>query len=193
MLNTDRTTNLRRCASMTVIAYTLRLSLSMTLILFSTWLAPTGIARPSAGEQPPGAVASQDGLSFIASLAKVAVSRDERITLKLSLTNKTKRAVVVVESNPLADYKIDVRDGRGTRVLPTEEGKDLLFRSQWGGRRLAVTIAPGESKTDTFQVNKIYAMTDPGSYTMTASRRAQIAVGKWIELRSNEVKVTVVR
>jgi hypothetical protein len=179
---------------MTIIAYSLRLNLSMALILSSTWLAPTGSATPSAETQLPKTVASQDGLSFVASLAKGAVSRDEPITFKLSLTNKTKKGIVVIESNPLADYKIDVRDGRGTRALPTAEGKDLLFRSQWGGRRLSVTIAPGESKTDTFQINKIYAMTDPGSYKITATRRVQIQVGKpWVELKSNEVKVTVVR
>ena len=104
------------------------------------------------------------------------------------------KEIVVVESNPLADYKIDVRDGRGTRARPTPEGKDLLFRSQWIGRRLSVTIAPGENKTDTFQVSKIYAMTKPGSYTITASRRRLREVGKpWIEVKSNEVKVTVVR
>jgi len=54
-------------------------------------------------------------------------------------------------------------------VLPTPEGKDLLIRSQWGGRRVSVTIAPGESKTDTLEINKIYAMTKPGSYTITAA------------------------
>lgn len=171
-----------------------RFSLFMALILFSAGLERTGIARPSAETDFPKTVASRVALRFVASLAKSAVSRDEPITLKLSLTNNTKKEIIVVESNPLADYKIEVRDGRGTLAPPTPEGKDLLFRSQWGGRRLSVTIAPGESKTDTFQVNKIYAMTDAGSYTITASRRAQSPVGKpWIELRSNEVKVTVVR
>lgn len=171
-----------------------RFSLSVALILFSAWLYPTGIARPSAETDLPKTVASRVGLRFVASLAKSAVSRDEPITLKLSLTNNTKKEIIVVESNPLADYKIEVRDGRGALAPPTPEGKDLLFRSQWGGRRLSVTIAPGESKTDTFQVNKIYAMTDAGSYTITASRRAQSQVGKsWIELKSNEVKVTVAR
>lgn len=179
---------------MTVITYSLRLSLSMALIMFSAWLEPTGSARPSTETQLPKTVTSRVGLQFVASLAKSAVSRDEPITLKLTLTNNTKKEIIVIESNPLADYKIDVRDGRGTRAPPTPEGKDLLFRSQWGGRRLSVTIAPGDSKTDTFQVNKIYAMTNPGSYTITASRRAQSQVGKpWIELRSNEVRVTVVR
>jgi hypothetical protein len=176
-----------------LVDYSLRLSLSIALILFSAWLEPPGSARAGAGTKFPKAIASQNGLRFLASLAKSAVSRDEPITLKLSLRNNTKKEITVIESNQLLDYKIDVRDQRGMRVLPTPEGKDLLFRSHWGGRRVSVTIAPGESKTDTFQVNKIYAMTDPGSYTMTASRRAQIAVGKWIELRSNEVKVTVVR
>jgi hypothetical protein len=178
---------------MTIIAYSLRLSVSMALILFSTWLTPTGSARPSAGARVPKAVASGDGLNFVASLLKDTVSRDEPITLELSLTNNTKKEILVIESNPLADYKIEVRDQRGMRVPPTPEGKDLLFRSHWIGRRLFVRMAPGESKTGTFQVNKIYAMRDPGPYTMTATRRAQIAVGKWIELRSNEVKVTVVR
>jgi hypothetical protein len=179
---------------MTVITYSLRLSLFTALILLAAWLYPTGSARPSAKTHFPKTVASRVGLSFVATLDKGTVSRDEPITLKLSLTNNTKKEIIVIESNPLADYKIDVRDGRGTRVPPTPEGKDLLFRSQWGGRRLSVTIAPGESKTDTFQVNKIYAMTNPGSYTITASRRALRQVGKpWIELRSNQVKVTVVR
>ena len=94
----------------------------------------------------------------------------------------------------MSDYKIDVRDGRGSRVPPTPEGKDLLFRSQWSGRRLSVRLAPGENKTDTFEVNKIYDMTEPGSYTITASRTALIPPRKsWIELKSNEVKVLVRR
>lgn len=178
---------------MTVFTYSVRLSLSMALIVFSVWLEPTGNARPS-NRQFSKTVVGQVGLRFVASLAKGAVSRDEPITLELSLTNNTKKEILVIESNPLADYKIDVRDQRGMRVLPTPEGKDLLFRSHWIGRRLFVRIAPGESKTETFQVNKIYAMTDPGSYTITASRRAQSPVGKpWIELRSNEVKIMVVR
>jgi len=87
------------------------------------------------------------------------VSRDEPITLKLVLANNTKKDIIVVESNILADYKIDVRDQRGTRVLPTPEGKDLLIAT-WGGRRVVGNIAPGESKTDTLEINKIYAMTN---------------------------------
>jgi len=179
---------------MKVITYSLRLSFTTALILLAAWLEPTGSARPGAGTHRPKSVVSRVGLSFVASLAKGAVSRDEPITLKLTLTNNTKKEILVIESNPLADYKIDVRDQRGTPVPPTPEGRDLLFRSRWFGRRVSVTIAPGENKTDTFQVNKIYAMTDPGSYAITASRRALRQVGKpWIELRSNEVKVTVGR
>lgn len=179
---------------MTVITYLSRLSLFTALSLLATLLYPTVSACPSAETHVSETGASRVGLRFVASLAKSAVSRDEPITLKLVLTNNTKKEIIVVESNILVDYKIDVRDQRGTRVLPTPEGKDLLFRSQWGGRRVSVTIAPGESKTDTLQVNKIYAMTNPGSYTITASRRALRQVGKpWIELTSNEVKVMVIR
>jgi len=179
---------------MRVITYSMRLSLTTALILLAVWLEPAESARPGAETHLAKSAVSRVGLSFVASLAKGIVSQDEPIILKLTLTNHTKKEIIVVESNPLADYKLDVRDGRGTRAPPTPEGKDLLFRSQWGGRRLSVTIAPGENKSDTFEVNKIYAMTNPGSYTITASRRALRQVGKpWIELRSNKVKVTVVR
>ena len=160
----------------------------------SDFVLPTVSARRSAETHVSKTGASGVGLRFVASLAKSAVSRDEPITLKLVLTNNTKKEIIVVEGNILTDYKIDVRDQRGTRVLPMPKGKDLLFRSQWGGRRVSFTIAPGESKTDTFQLNKIYAMTNPGSYTITASRRALRQVGKpWIELTSNEAKVMVIR
>ncbi|SRR6266705_3069281 len=179
---------------MKVITYSLRLSLTTALILLAAWLEPAGSAGLGTGTYLPKSAVSRVGLSFVASLAKNVVSREEPITLKLTLTNNTKKEIVVVESNPLADYKIDVRHGLGTRAPPTPEGKDLLFRSQWGGRRLSVTIAPGESKTDSFRVNRIYAMTNPGSYTITASRRALLHIGRpWIELRSNKVKVTVLR
>lgn len=179
---------------MKVITYSLRLSLTTALILLAAWLEPAGRAGLGAGTHLRKSSVSRVGLSFVASLAKAFVSREEPITIKLTLTNNTKKEIVVVESNPLADYKIDVRDGLGSRVPPTPEGKDLLFRSQWGGRRLAVRLTPGENKTDTFEVNKIYDMTKPGSYTITARRTALIPPGKsWIELKSNEVKVLVRR
>ena len=179
---------------MRVIDYSLRLSLITALILIGARLEPTGIATLEAETRPAKSVVSRVGLDFVASLSKDVVSGDELITLTLTLTNKTKKEIVVIESNPLADYKIDVRDGRDALVPPTPEGKDLLFRSQWGGRRLSVTIAPGEIKTDTFQVNKIYAMVNPGSYTISASRRARSKVGgPWVELRSNKVVATVRR
>jgi len=175
--------------------YSLRLIVTTALVLSTAaGLQPIATARHVMEAKVRKSVTRSVGLTFVATLAKSSVSRNEPITLKLSLVNNTKKDVVVVESNPLADYQIDVRDERGRSVPPTPEGKDLLFRSQWGGRRVSVTIAPGASKTDTFDVNKIYDMANPGAYTITAKRRALIQVGKpWMELRSNDVKVTVVR
>jgi len=133
-------------------------------------------------------------LQLLVTTRKNLIGQLEPLELEVSLRNNTRRQVYVVESNPLADYKIEVRDEQGTRVEPTPEGKDLLFRSQWGGRRLSVMIAPGETKTATFEVNKIYAMTEPGSYTITARTHVFPQVGKpWIELTSNTVRVKVAR
>ncbi len=98
----------------------------------------------------------------------------------------------MIESDPLADYTIEVRDERGRQISPTAEGRDLLMRALWVPRRISVLIRPGEEKHETFEVNRIYAM-PAGSYTITVKRRAMFQNDRaWVQLISNETKVKVI-
>jgi len=177
---------------MKVFALSLRISLAMVVMFSAASEKGRGTTRTLAGSPVGTAALVEADLRLIASLPRRGVTGGEPIILKLSLTNTTSKDVIVVESNPLADYKIDVRDQRGRPVPPTPEGKDLLFHSLWVGRRLSVRLAPGDKKVETFEINKVYDMSKPGSYTVTGSRRALTDVDKsWVELKSNIVKVTV--
>jgi hypothetical protein len=131
-------------------------------------------------------------LRLMARTNKGVISERDALTLDVSLTNTTQNAIYVVESNPLADYLIDIRDTQGQQASPTEEGKRLLMWARWLPRRVSVLIKPGEEKRETFKLNQIYRMMAGTTYTIITKRSVALEDGKALQLISNKVKVRVI-
>jgi len=137
------------------------------------------------------AASPPEALLLTANVDQVFVSQNETIQLKVSLRNNTKKTVYVTESNPLADYKIEVRNQDGTLAPPTKEGQKQLSFSLWSTRRLSVAIEPGQEMNQAFEINKIYAM-PTGMYKITVRRKVTTEFCKQtVELTSNVVRVRV--
>ncbi len=60
------------------------------------------------------------------------------------LKNISKRRVHVIRTNYLNAYKIEVKDDRGSRVMPTELGKELLVQSMFLSGRIPIYLDPGQ-------------------------------------------------
>lgn len=169
----------------------LTVSLAIAPIWISSQIAPDVTVRSYSSPTAP-TTSHADTLRLTATPSKVVISEREVLTLALSLRNSTQRSIYVVESNPLADYTIDVRDEQGKQASPTDEGKDLLMRALWLSRRVSVLMKPGDEKRETFELNRIYRMTAGTSYTITTHRSVLRNQGKTrVQLTSNVVKVQI--
>ena len=161
------------------------LTAGVLFVLMSASLTLKGSDKSNIKSSQPS-----ESLHLQESVNRVTISGRDSLTLTVLLKNTTKKPVYVVESNPLADYQIDVRDERGQPATPTDEGKVLLMRALWAGRRVSVLIRPGEEKRDTFEINKIYRM-NAGTYTIMTTRSVILQTGVRHQIKSNGIKITV--
>lgn len=136
--------------------------------------------------------AANGDLRLSASLEKSEVKNGEPISLELVLKNISKRRVHVVRTNYLNDYKIEVKDGRGSLVMPTERGKELLVQSMFISGRTSMYLDPGQELRIKIDVSRIYSFEKPGTYTISAKRQVPKRNNRgWTEVAANTVKLVV--
>lgn len=127
-----------------------------------------------------------------ASLEESEVKSGEPISLELVLKNISKRRVHVIRTNHLNAYRIEVKDSRGSRVMPTEHGKELLAQSMFLSGRIPIYLDPGEELREKIDIGRIYDFGPPGTYTIIARRNVPKRNNDgWTEVTSNKVKVVV--
>jgi uncharacterized protein (DUF58 family) len=127
-----------------------------------------------------------------ASLEKSEVKSGEPISLELVLKNISKRRVHVIRTNYLSAYKIEVKDGGGNRVMPTELGKELLVQSMFVSGRIPIYLDPGQELREKIDIGRIYDFGRPGTYTISAKRNVPKRNNNGsTEVVSNTVKVVV--
>ena len=115
-------------------------------------------------------------------------------SLKVTMTNTSSRDLTLVKSNPGCDFIATVKAADGRVVGFTEAGRDLAQckHRMLLGRRIIVTLHPGESTQDTYPITWYYDLSLPGSYNVKLQRELPQAAGGEI-ITSNEVTLVVSR
>jgi hypothetical protein len=114
--------------------------------------------------------------------------------LKLSLTikNISKRKGYILETSATEQYHLVVLDDKERPVSLTAYGeKELQPRADHLGQMMRA-IEPGEESRDTIEVNKLYHMSSPGIYSITAWRIVYDKEGKEAgTVQSNPIRVRI--
>jgi len=114
------------------------------------------------------------------------------VDLNLQLTDVSERELnagvnVAVAIGPATAYSWDIRDERGQPVprVSIPAGR-LAIGEAW-----LRTLKPGEILNDPAYLNRIYAMTEPGKYTVQAFWNVPDCGGQTVA--SNKITVTIVK
>jgi len=162
----------------------------LRIALFTALLTPILVAQ--AAKSPRDL---EPSFSITISAPERTVKANSEVELDVILKNTSHRDISVSEILGGADlnFNIEVRDGQGKLAPETSfgkklHGKDPNFQGQHGSI-LAHTLAFGAShETKTF-LNKIYVLSEAGTYTVQASRRDPDAN---VVIKSNSVTLTVI-
>ena len=132
-------------------------------------------AKPPAAEVPANDAATGYLLSL--TIDKAEVRPSQQIVVGITVTNGTKQTVRYVDEHFEKEFKMSVKDEKGTEVPLTSYGR-LLFAADpaakgFGGI-LSFDFNPGEKMEYRMLVNRIYDMTLAGTYTIVASRTFRI-------------------
>ena len=119
---------------------------------------------------------------------------EQAYSLKVTMTNTSSRDLTLVKSNPGCDFIASVKAADGHVVGFTEAGRDLAECKHrlLLGRRIIVTLHPGETTQDTYPLTGYYDLSLAGSYKVKLQREMPQSAGGGI-ISSNEVTLVVVR
>jgi len=122
----------------------------------------------------------------------VGVGGEQDVPLHVRMTNVSTQVLTLVESNPGCDFGAEVRDGNGQTVALTPIGEELrgCHKRTLQGRRILITLKPGESAEDTYPVDLYYRLDRAGTYTVQLSRELPKSVGGGV-VRSNVVTLVL--
>lgn len=145
------------------------------LLLFSS-AAQLTAGRP-AGEALVLTITAPDDMSV----------RESNLTLQVTMTNRTAQVMTVFKTNPGCDFTAEVKDANGHLVPLTAAGAELsrCQRRLILGRRILVTLKPGESTEESYPIDLYYGLPRPGSYTVQLTREVP-SQPKHVS-RSNEI------
>jgi hypothetical protein len=130
--------------------------------------------------------ATPEPLSLTISAPDVEI-RESNVALHLTMTNHSMEPITLVKGNPGCDFIAEVKDADGHDVPLTKTGTELSRCNDQltMGRRIRVTLAPGESTEETYPIDLYYGLVRPGRYTVQLMREAAPATKPLT--RSNEV------
>jgi hypothetical protein len=116
------------------------------------------------------------------------------VPLHVRMTNVSTQVLTLVESNPGCDFGAEVKDATGQKVALTQIGEELrdCQKRTLQGRRIVVTLNPGESAEDTYPVDLYYRLERTGTYTVQLSRELPKSAGGGL-VRSNLVTLVLDR
>jgi len=118
---------------------------------------------------------------------------DLNLTLQVTMTNRSAQVMNVFKTNPGCDFNAEVKDANGHAVPLTAAGAELSRCQQHLilGRRILVTLKPGESTEESYPIDLYYGLARPGSYTVQLTREVP-SQPKHIS-RSNEIVLNLAR
>jgi hypothetical protein len=134
------------------------------------------------------ALAANDKLSIEATAPQGEIKAGSQVVVHLKISNNSNSVVTYVDRQRDCDYKVDVLTSLGTPARPTPSNKDLKCNGPSSGRKIVVTLNPGETQEDDIELTHLFNMEQPGSYSATISRKYP-GVGN---VTSNTVSVNIV-
>jgi hypothetical protein len=132
------------------------------------------------------------GLQMSIKAERESFKPGEPIVLKVSVKNTTPLVLYLPDTaHPEWDYKFVVKNERGEDVPLTIEGKRLV-EDVAILRKTGVEMKPGAEVKAEFRLNKLFAMTTPGLYTLTVRHGAwENANRVSTTITSNTIRVRV--
>jgi len=118
--------------------------------------------------------------------------RESNLVLYVTMTNRSTQPMALVKSNPGCDFIAEVKDADGRAVPLTETGAELCRCNEQTtvGRRIRLTLNPGESTEEIYPIDLYYGLARPGRYTVRLMREVP-AQGKRMTW-SNQVVLNLV-
>jgi len=171
------------------------MKMALSLLLAELVLAGVCIARP---QSAPPTEKLPPPFAVTISAAQDVVKAGSVVRVKTVLTNTSDHRIRVVTraggGGPI-DYRIDVRNAQGNPVQPakpdiSKDKNGRTIRRIYIGSSSATTVdlKPGQTLTDEFPVAKRFDLTQPGKYTIQASRY-DYETKTWV--KSNTITLTV--
>jgi hypothetical protein len=142
--------------------------------------------------QLTGAHPAGEALALTIAAPEVSV-RESNLTLQVTMTNRTAQPMTLFKTNPGCDFAAEVKDANGHRVPLTQAGAELS-RCQKHlilGRRILVTLKPGDSTDESYPIDLYYGLVRPGSYTVQLTREVPAQPDHISQ--SNEIVLNLVR
>jgi hypothetical protein len=107
---------------------------------------------------------------------KISLSAEESsnegklpVLMKITVENVSSRAVELVQTTELLDYRFTVIDKDNHPVQLTSTGQRVQ-ENQGQLSRIFITLMPGERREYKIAISSLYAMNRPGLYTISATR-----------------------
>lgn len=134
------------------------------------------------------------GFLLVAQAEKAVIGPNEPVNLRLTIKNVSKRVRFIRETSAIEQYRLVVLDERGKPAPVTEYGEKELKPKEDHLGRMMKAIEPGEESRNTIEVNKLYDMSSPGTYSVTAWRISYDKDGMEAgSVQSNKVSVRVAK
>ena len=116
-------------------------------------------------------------------------SKNQPLTVEFTIENVSKIELWLQETSAERDYALEVRDSRGQEAPLTERGRMLQNNKGEIFRNIVVKLRPSERKIDTIDVGSLYDLSQPGTYSLRATRRAVKISSRtnWTLVESNTV------
>jgi hypothetical protein len=155
------------------------------------WVVHTGLLLLLGAAQLSWAGGTSEPLSLTISAPAVEI-RESNLVLHVTMTNRSSEPITLVKSNPGCDFIAEVKDLDGRAIPLTKTGAELCrcAEQMMVGRRIRVTLNPGESTEDTYPIDLYYGLARPGRYTVQLMREVPSS-GKQLT-RSNELVLNLV-
>ena len=109
----------------------------------------------------------QPGTKLTISLERVPdPPGQDTVTLKATVKNVSKESVLINVWHPLEDYSLTVTDCKGTRVALSKRGEAFFSKDRIRSRtsNVTVTLEPGETRVDTWDIDDFFQLSRPGCY-----------------------------
>jgi len=118
---------------------------------------------------------------------------ESNVALEVTMTNRTSLPMTLFKTNPGCDFTAEVKDTDGRTVPLSQTGAELSRCQQRliVGRRILVTLKPGESTEESYPIDLYYSLPRAGTFTVQLTR--EVPAQPKLVARSNEIVLNLAR